>query len=111
VIPAGVRIFVCTEPQDMRRSFDGLSLAAQEHLAEDPQSGAPFVFVNKRRNRLKVLWYDRNGYCLLYKRLHRARFRLPEATDATHPKTTIDARTLAHILRGVETARRTSLYG
>lgn len=99
MIPAGTRIFVCTEPQDMRRSFDGLSLAAREHLGEDPQSGALFVFVNKRRNRVKVLWFDRNGYCLLYKRLHRARFILPDAR-------TIDGRALAMILRGVETSRR-----
>ena len=55
MIPSATRIFVCTEPQDMRRSFDGLSLAAKEHLGEDPQSGALFVFVNKRKNRLKVL--------------------------------------------------------
>jgi len=82
----------------MRRSFDGLSAAAAACLGEDPQSGALFVFVNKRRNRLKVLWFERNGYCLLYKRLHRARFRVPEVRS-------IDARTLAAILRGVETSR------
>ncbi len=70
MIPSSVRIFVCQQPQDMRRSFDGLSQAAREHLDEDPQSGALFVFVNKRRNRIKVLWFDDNGYCLLYKRLH-----------------------------------------
>lgn len=99
MIPSAVRIFVCAEPQDMRRSFDGLALAAREHLGEDPQSGALFVFINKRRNRVKVLWFDRNGYCLLYKRLHRARFELPLSR-------TIDARTLATVLRGVPTARR-----
>lgn len=98
MIPSSVRIFVCNEPQDMRRSFDGLSLAAKEHLGEDPQSGALFVFVNKRKNRLKVLWFDRNGYCLLYKRLHRARFVMPDAR-------TIDARTLGFVLRGVDTDR------
>lgn len=96
MIPAGVRIFVCAQPQDMRRSFDGLSLAAKEHLGEDPTCGALFVFVNKRRNRLKVLWFDRNGFCLLYKRLHRARFVLPAAR-------TIDPRALATVLRGVPT--------
>jgi transposase len=96
VIPEATRIFVCTEPQDMRRSFDGLSLAAREHLGEDPKSGALFVFINKRKNRVKVLWFDHNGYCLLYKRLHRARFRLPEARS-------IDAKKLAWLLRGVET--------
>jgi transposase len=98
MIPSTVRIFVCSEPQDMRRSFDGLALAAQEHLGEDPQSGALFVFVNKRRNRVKVLWFDRNGYCLLYKRLHRARFELPLSR-------TIDARALAQLLHGVPTRR------
>jgi len=98
VIPSSVRIFVCREPQDMRRSFDGLSLAAKEHLGEDPQSGALFVFVNKRKNRVKVLWFDRNGYCLLYKRLHRARFSLPD-------RRTIDGKMLATILRGVSTSR------
>lgn len=99
MIPSRVRIFVCTVPQDMRRSFDGLSLAVAEHLEEDPQSGALFVFVNKRGNRLKVLWFDRNGYCLLYKRLHRARFVLPD-------KKTIDGQALAKILRGVDNKSR-----
>ena len=51
MIPSATRIFVCAEPQDMRRSFDGLSLAAERHLDEDPKSGALFVFVNKRRDR------------------------------------------------------------
>jgi transposase len=67
----------------MRRSFDGLSLAAQEQLGEDPKSGALFVFVNKRKNRVKVLWFDHNGYCLLYKRLHRARFKIPDTARST----------------------------
>lgn len=96
MIPSTVRIFVCAEPQDMRRSFDGLALAAQDHLGEDPQSGALFLFINKRKNRVKVLWFDRNGYCLLYKRLHRARFELPLSR-------TIDARALAQVLRGIAT--------
>ena len=68
--PDVVRIFVCTERQDMRRSFDALALAVRERLALDPESGALFVFASKRGNRLKVLWFDHNGYCLLYKRLH-----------------------------------------
>lgn len=67
MIPAGVRIFVCTEPVDMRRSFDGLALAAREKLGCDPQQGGIFVFANKRSNRLKLLWFDRNGYCILYR--------------------------------------------
>jgi transposase len=98
VIPSAVRIFVCAEPQDMRRSFDGLSLAAKEHFEVDPQAGALFVFVNKKKNRVKVLWFERNSCCLLYKRLHRARFVVPDAR-------VIDAKMLASLLRGVETSR------
>ena len=101
MIPASVRVFVCTEPQDMRRSFDGLALAVRERLALDPESGALFVFASKRGNRLKVLWFDHNGYCLLYKRLHRARFDVPEASSTDRPLVSIDARALATLLRGV----------
>ncbi|MDD9933434.1 MAG: IS66 family insertion sequence element accessory protein TnpB [Myxococcales bacterium] len=102
MIPATVRIFVCPEPQDMRRSFDGLALAAPEHLGEDPQGGAVFVFCNKRRDRLKALWFDANGYCILYKRLHRAHFAMPD-------RRTIEPRALAMLLRGVDSAPRRSL--
>jgi transposase len=102
MIPGATRIFVCPEPVDMRRSFDGLALAAKEHLGEDAKSGALYCFSNKRGNRLKVLWFDRNGFCILYKRLHRARFVLP-------PSREIDAKTLVWMLRGVENARREAL--
>jgi transposase len=101
LIPSGVRIFVCTERQDMRRSFDALALAVREVLALDPESGALFVFASKRGNRLKVLWFDLNGYCVLYKRLHGALFELPEATASDRPLATINAHALAMILRGV----------
>jgi len=102
VIPSSVRIFVCSEPQDMRRSFDALALVVRETLVKDPQSGALFVFVNKRANRLKVMWFEQNGYCILYKRLHRARFVLPGGDR-------IDARALAVILRGVQNDRHRSI--
>jgi transposase len=101
VIPSSVRIFVCSEPQDMRRSFDALALVVRESLVKDPQSGALFVFINKRANRLKVMWFEQNGYCILYKRLHRARFVLPTGER-------IDARALAVILRGVQNDRRSA---
>lgn len=102
MIPTSVRIFVCTEPQDMRRSFDGLAMAVKERLELDPQSGALFVFASKRGHRLKVLWFDRNGYCILYKRLHGARFELPDASESHRPIASIDAQRLGVILRGVE---------
>ena len=101
MIPTQVRIFVCTERQDMRRSFDALALAVRERLELDPEGGSLFVFASKRGNRIKVLWFDQNGYCLLYKRLHRASFEIPDATDSTRPLATIDARALATMIRGV----------
>lgn len=100
MLPAAVRIFVCTVPQDMRRSFDTLALVTQQLLGEDPQSGAVFVFVAKRATRVKLLWWDRSGYCLLYKRLHRALFRVP-ATAGNGPAIRIDAAALAQLLAGV----------
>jgi transposase len=102
MLPPSVRIFVCTVPQDMRRSFDGLALATRQLLGQDPQGGALFVFVNKRANRAKVLWYERHGYCLLYKRLHRAIFRLPAPADGRALQ--IDSRALATLLAGVARA-------
>ena len=102
MIPAAVRIFVCREPQDLRRSFDGLALATRQGLGADPRSGALYCFVNKRANRLKVLWWDRNGYCLLYKRLHRALFRIPRGESQKASAIRIDAAELAKLVAGVD---------
>jgi transposase len=104
MLPSSVRVFLCAAPQDMRRSFDVLAALAGQVVGEDPRSGALFVFVNKRRDRAKVLWWERNGYCLLYKRLHRALFRVPEVGGAASMR--LDARTLAALLEGIAHERR-----
>ena len=108
MLPPGTRVLVCTEPQDMRRSFDRLAAVARDELGEEPQSGAYFVFVGKSWTRVKVLWWDRNGYCLLYKRLHRALFRLPRDKSKVGKTMQIDAPELARLLAGVATERRES---
>ena len=100
VLPPTVRVLVCTQPQDMRRSFDTLAAVVREHLREEPQSGALYVFIGKRPTRVKILWWDRNGYCLLYKRLHRALFQLPQRSGEGSVQT-IDAKALAELLAGV----------
>lgn len=100
MLPATVRIFVCTSPQDMRRSFDRLSQCVRELVGEEPQSGAMFVFASKSRRRVKVLWWDKNGYCLLYKRLHQALFEMPPAGDGA-ASVRIDGAALAKLLAGV----------
>lgn len=100
MLPASVRIFVCTVPQDMRKSFDTLAAVVRDVLHEEPQSGALYVFVGKRPTRVKVLWWDANGYCLLAKRLHRALFVVPRAADSAST-VKIDSAALARLLAGV----------
>jgi transposase len=108
ILPSSVRILVCTEPQDLRRSFDGLALATREVLGEDPRSGIVVAFANRRMNRLKLLWWDRNGFCLLYKRLHGSRVVLPSAVDPQRASVAIDARSLGALLLGVAREKRSS---
>lgn len=100
MLPASVRIFVCTVPQDMRKSFDTLAAVVRDVLREEPQSGALYVFVGKRPTRVKVLWWDANGYCLLAKRLHRALFVVPRGDDGAS-SVKIDSAALARLLAGV----------
>lgn len=101
MVPAGVRILVCTVPQDMRCSFDALAAVVQQLMGENPQSGSLYIFLCKRLKRVKLLWWDKNGYCLLYKRLHRAFFYLPELSDASMPTLRIDGNALRDLLAGV----------
>ena len=77
--PPTVRVFVCTRPTDMRRSFDRLAAMTRDLLDRDPLSGHLFVFVNRRADRMKVLFWDRSGFCLYYKRLEQGVFHLPAA--------------------------------
>ncbi len=99
-------IYAATAPIDLRRSFDGLAAAAKESLGHDPKSGALFLFVNKAGNRLKALWWDRTGYCLLYKRLERGTFRIPTVLRPGDTSITLDPEELAKILEGLDLSRR-----
>lgn len=106
MIPSGVRIFLCVEPVDMRLGFDRLAQVARERVGRDPvEGGALFVFAGRGATRLKVLWFDRNGLCLLYKRLHRAVFELPMAASGS-VSIAIDSAALARLLAGVDRATR-----
>jgi transposase len=98
MIPAAVRIFVCTEAIDMRQGFDRLAQLVRSRLGEDPQMGSLFVFANRNATRIKALWFDSNGFCLLYKRLHRAVFELPPSSGGASVQ--INAMQLATLLRG-----------
>lgn len=98
-LAANVRVYLCTEPVDMRRSFDGLSVLVMDVLKENPLSGSLFAFYNRRGDKLKVLYYDGQGLCLWYKRLERGRFRIPaSAGDSVE----LTAKELALLLDGLE---------
>jgi len=101
VIPAGVRIWAAVTPVDMRRGLVGLAELARQQLSQDPGSGALLVFTNRRRDRLKLLWHDRTGMCMLYKALDCGFFRIPEAAPGAS-SVGIDAAEMAAILEGVQ---------
>jgi transposase len=101
-LPASVRIYVAAEAVDLRRGFDGLAAAVRSVIREDPLSGHLFVFTNRRRNRVKVLVWDRTGYLLLYKRLERGTFHLAMAPAAGCRHVELDAGELGLMLEGVD---------
>ena len=74
-LPAAVRIFLCTKPTDMRKSFDGLLGMVHEFLGQDPLSGHLFLFLNRRRDRIKILFWEPDGLVIWYKRLEAGTFK------------------------------------
>jgi transposase len=80
-IPSSVQVYVCSEPTDMRKSFDSLAALTTQVLKGDPLSGHLFVFFNRPRDRAKILFWDRTGYCLYYKRLEQGTFTVPSQTS------------------------------
>jgi transposase len=101
MLPAGVTIYLALEPVDLRWSFDLLAGRVRERLGEEPRSGALFVFLGKRADRAKVLFFDRTGLCILYKRLDRGTFRLPAVIEPGATSVAIDEAELALFLEGL----------
>lgn len=97
-LPSPLRILVWNEPVDLRKGFDGLS-ALVRGAGEDVFAGHLYVFLSRRRDRLKVLTWQRGGFVVLYKRLERGCFRLPVGTA---PRLTLDGAQLAMLLDGVD---------
>ena len=102
MIPSGVEIFVALEAIDLRFSFDRLSGIAREQIGYDPRSGALFVFYSRRRDALKVLFFDGSGMCQFYKRLDRGVFRVPEAQQEGARHVEVDDATLEALLDGID---------
>lgn len=104
------RVYLACEPVDFRRQIDGLSLHVQEVLSLDPFAPHLFVFRNRGGDKLKVLYWHGNGFCLLYKRLERGRFCWPKTLDAL---STCSLRDLQWLLEGLDLAalpRRKNLH-
>ena len=81
MLPSTVRIFLCTRPTDMRKSFDGLTGLVQECFNQDLLTGHLFLFVNRRRDRIKLLHFDRDGLVIWYKRLEAGSFEMPSTAE------------------------------
>lgn len=104
MIPAGVEVYLALEPIDMRLSFDRLSGLAKERIGYEARSGALFVFFGRRKDSLKVLFFDGSGMCIFYKRLDRGTFKIPEAPRADARHVEVDDATLEALLDGVDIA-------
>lgn len=98
-LPPAVRIFAATAPTNMHLSFDRLAALARDVLAQDPLSGHLFAFFNRSADRVKILYWDRSGFCLWYKRLEQGVFHFPRA--ATTPLE-VDAAELTLLLDGID---------
>ena len=96
-----IRILLCAEPADLRKSFDGLSALVRQALGDDPLSGHWFVFKNRMGDRLKILAWEEDGWCLWYKRLEQGVFRFPVAVGDGPPRVEVRAAEFAMLLDGV----------
>jgi transposase len=105
-LPRGVRIFVASHAADFRKSYDGLCALVGGELGQEPRSGDLFVFLNRRADQIKFLFWDRDGYCLFAKRLEAGTFRRVEMDDGV-AKVEIDSTRLMLILEGMDATNLT----
>ena len=110
-LPPSTRVFVATKPADMRRSFDGLMALVRDFLGDDPLSGHLFVFRNRGGDRLKILWWDRDGLAIFYKRLEEGGFTSPAAAAGVS-RVEVTAAELQLVLAGIDLtqAKRSKRY-
>ena len=95
-------IYLSTRSTDMRKSIDGLSGEVQDYLGRNPVDGSLFVFLNRRRDKIKMLWWERDGFWVFYKRLEAGTFQLPQAPEGEERQWMLSAPQLQLILSGVD---------
>jgi len=103
-ISPAVRIYLAAEPVDMRKGPDGLSALIENKLSEDSFSGNMFVFVSKRGDRVKILYWDRGGFIVFYKRLEKGKFRVPKVGKAC-TSVELESAQLSMLLEGIDYSR------
>lgn len=100
-LPSRARMFMATQPVDLRRSYDGLSAMVEGTFGRSARSGDLFVFINRRANQVRILFWDRDGYCIVMKRLEAGTFRRIVGPEG-QPLVEIDAGELAMLLEGID---------
>lgn len=98
----GLKVFVALEPCDLRKSFNGLEGLVRERLVEDPRGGALFVFTNRARTRLKILYWDGSGLWVLCKRLEKGTFSWPARNQIPGAKLKLAPEALAMLTDGID---------
>jgi transposase len=106
-LPASVRVYLCLTACDMRKSFDGLHALVREHLELDAFAGNLFVFASRRRDRLKILYWDRDGFAIWSKRLEEGTYAVPWAESAEERRREITAQEFSALLSGIDLAQAT----
>jgi len=102
ILTHSVKVCLATQPCDLRKSFDTLSLVVEEQLKEDPLCSKLFVFLNKRANRVKMLYADSTGLWILMKRLERETFTRPKGDDSSKAKIHLKPEALEMLLSGID---------
>jgi transposase len=101
-LPPSVKIYVAAQPVDARKSFDGLAAVVEAEFGLQPLSGHMFVFINRRGHVAQMLFWDRNGFCIVKKRLEAGTFRLARKPDGSATHVAIDSAELALMLEGID---------
>ena len=98
-LPSDIKVYVAREPVDMRKSFDGLCYIIQQSLGKDPMHSSLYVFFNKTRDKVKIMFWDRNGHVIWYKRLNKGRFTPPRMVNTVYKMSYSD---LTCLLEGID---------
>ena len=104
-LPRAVKVYFATEPVSLRKSFDGLSNEVRQVLRHDPLSGHVFIFLNRRRNQVKLLVWTRGGFTIVHKRLERGRFAFTRQLVSNARCVRIDVHELGMLLEGIDVER------